>query len=123
LAAGVGLASVDLWELFLWDDFLVDFVEVVVPEASVFLVVVVDSLEVSEDVAGLAVGAGAADCWAMAAIGNARARARTRTFFIFSPLSRCLLASRLREKSYAGADEPNMNVVTKGRIARLLAAS
>ena len=69
LGAGVGLASVDFLVLFLWVFFVV--LEVVVP-ASDFLVVVEESVfedsEVFEvSVAGLAVGAGAADCWAIAA--------------------------------------------------------
>jgi hypothetical protein len=107
------LASVDFLVLFLWDFLWVEL-DVVVPEASVFLVVVEDSLVVSEDfgaaAAGLAVGAGAADCCAMAATGNARARTRPRTFFMDSLLYRDACLHRVfQEATYAGADEPNMN--------------
>jgi len=70
VAAGLGVVDFLVLFLLLW---VVD------------LCVVLDDFGASvDDAAGFGVAAGAADdCWADAATGSARARARARNFFIF----------------------------------------
>jgi hypothetical protein len=95
-------------------DFLVVFlcflVEWVVP--SFFsvdeLLVSTDSVFLVSVAAWVGLGAGAADCWAMAATGSPKTSAITRDFFMCLLLFAMPCCSALREERYALEREQNM---------------